>query len=187
MVKQLRQPSSLAVSDSVSLETSFMTHILKTTENYDHDVDTFSSSWQTIHHPKDPRLFQHMAKVISDSVSLETSFMTHIQGTTLSRSEEGLLYDYIEETFFRTSKSMVAYPWVNPGKRESQITLNKLKTEDQMLKVINEIEKEDAEEFIALSYEKDPEWLHQTNEIDILGELIAEVVLNDLVQEVIQF
>ncbi|GJV28085.1 zinc finger, CCHC-type containing protein [Tanacetum coccineum] len=183
MVKQLRQPSSLAVSDSVSLETSFMTHILKTTENYDHDLDTFSSSWQTIHHPKDPRLFQHMAKVISDSVSLETSFMTHIQGTILSRSEEGLLYDYIEETFFRTSKSMVAYPWVNPGKRESQITLNKIKTEDQMLKVINEIEKEDAEEFIALSYEKDPEWLHQTNEIDILGELIAEVALNDLVLE----
>ncbi|GKA22545.1 hypothetical protein Tco_0708507 [Tanacetum coccineum] len=129
----------LKVSDSVSLETSFMTHILKTSENYDCDLDTFSSSWQTIHHPKDPR------------------------------SEEGLLYDYIEETFFRTSKSMVAYPWVNPGKRESQITLNKIKTEDQMLKVINEIEKEDAEEFIALSYEKDPEWLHQTNEIDILG------------------
>ncbi|PWA72999.1 hypothetical protein CTI12_AA241910 [Artemisia annua] len=172
-VKQLRQQSSLAVPDSVSLETLFMTHILKTSEKYDNDLDTFSSSWQTIHHPKDPRLFHRMTKY-------------YFEGTMASRSEQSLLYDYIEETFFRTSKSMVAYPWVNPGKRESQMTLNKFKTEDQMLKVIDEIEKEDAEDFSAISYEKDPEWLHQTNEIDILGKIIAEALLNDLVLEVIQ-
>lgn len=80
---------------------------------------------------------------------------------------------------------MVTYSWVSPEKRESQLILTKFNLEDQIRKVVDEIEKEDDENFFAINYDKDPEWIQQTNEIDILGKVIAELVLHDLVLEVI--
>lgn len=159
---------------AISRESSLFSHILQASDTNDTQPAFFTAPWHAIHHPTDPTLFHRLEKY-------------YAEGATLPRSERRLLYDYIESTFIRTSKSMVAHPWVSPMKREGQLTLTKFGIEDQMRKVIEEIEKDDDEIFEAINYDKDPEWHRPTNEIDILGKIIADLILNDLVLEVIKF
>nr|XP_043611930.1 uncharacterized protein LOC122583610 [Erigeron canadensis] len=173
-VKKLRQGSSGATQESVNSGSSFTAQILQASGINSIDPDTFTPAYQSVHLPIDPRLFYRLKKY-------------YFEGVVLSRSEKCLVHDYFEQTFIRTSKSMVAQPWVNPAKRKGQLTLKKFKIEDQIRKLINEIDREDDEIFFAVNCDKDPEWDHPTNEMDILGKLIGELVLNDLVLEFIKF
>ncbi|KAJ9559026.1 hypothetical protein OSB04_013640 [Centaurea solstitialis] len=165
--------SSVAPKESITRESSLFSHILQASDTSVTEPAFFTSPWPAIHHPTDPTLFHRLENHYS-------------KGAPLPRPERLLLHDYIESTFIRTSKSMAAHSWVSPLKRERQLTLTKLGIEDQMRKVIEEIEKEDDEIFEAINYDKDPEWVQQTNEIDILGKVIADLIMNDLVLEVIK-
>ncbi|KAI3826220.1 hypothetical protein L1987_00265 [Smallanthus sonchifolius] len=167
-VKHIGQLSSAAIPESVGPESSYMAHILQTLENY----ATAWQSDQTTHHPIDRRLLYHLEKY-------------YFEGTVLLRNEKRLFYDYIEQMSARASKSTVAYPWVNPVKRESQLRLPKLNLNDQIRNVVDEIGKDEDEDFFEIYYDKDSEWVQPTNEIDILGKFIAELVLNDLLLEVV--
>ncbi|KAI3683765.1 hypothetical protein L1987_84280 [Smallanthus sonchifolius] len=167
-VKHSGQLSSVAIPEPVSPESSYTTHILQTLENY----ATAWKSDQTTHHPIDPRLLYHLEKY-------------YFEGTVLLRNEKRLFYDYVEQMYVRALKSTVAYPWVNPEKRESQLRLPKLNLKDQMCNVVDEIGKDEDEDFFEIYYDKDSEWVQPTYEIDILGKFIAELVLNDLLLEVV--
>ncbi|KAL4560579.1 hypothetical protein LXL04_032732 [Taraxacum kok-saghyz] len=159
-----QQPSITTPPTPNTRESSFFTHILQSSDIYETDPNI-------IHHPRDPRLFYHIEKC-------------YFEGAKLSKSEKHLLYDYIEQTFIKISKSMVANSLVNPGEEESQLMLSELSIEDQVVMVVEEIDKEDTEVFIVNKYEKDPKWL-QSNQINNLGNLLSELVLTDLVLEVI--
>ncbi|KAL8204890.1 hypothetical protein R6Q57_010513 [Mikania cordata] len=174
-VKHIGQRSSVAVPESVYLKSAYMAHVLQTIENDDANRYTSSSSsWksETTCHPIDPWLFYCLEKY-------------YFEGTLLLRNEKRLFYDYIEQMFIRTSMSTVACPWVNPAKRESQLRLSNINLEDQIRNVIDEIGKDEEEEFFAIYIDKDLEWVQPTNDIDILGKLIADLVLNDLLLEVV--
>ncbi|KAK9058768.1 hypothetical protein SSX86_023611 [Deinandra increscens subsp. villosa] len=173
-VKHIGQVSSLAIPESVSRESLDMAHILETLENYANDPNTFSPSWESenTHHPIDPKIYYCLEEF-------------YFEGTLLLRNEKRLFYDYVEQMFSRALKSTVAYPWVNPVKRESQRRFPKLNLADQIHNVVVEIEKDEDEEFFAIYIDKDSEWVQPTNGIDILGKLIADLVLHDLLLEVV--
>ncbi|KAL7616454.1 hypothetical protein Lser_V15G02133 [Lactuca serriola] len=147
-----------ASTEPVTWESSFSAHILQSSDIYETAPDT-------IHHPRDPRLFYRIEKCF-------------FKGSVLSKSEKHLLYDYIEHTFIKISKSMVA-------QGESQLMLSELSIEDQVVKVVEEIDIEEGENFVVNNYDKDPEWLEK-NQINNLGKLLSELVLTDLILEVIE-
>lgn len=68
---------------------------------------------------------------------------------------------------------------------ESQLMLSELSIEDQVVKVVEEIDIEEGENFVVNNYDKDPEWLEK-NQINNLGKLLSELVLTDLILEVIE-
>ncbi|CAI9268132.1 unnamed protein product [Lactuca saligna] len=147
-----------ASTEPVTWESSFSAHILQSS-------DINETAPDTIHHPRDPRLFYR----------IENCFF---EGAVLSKSEKHLLYDYIEHTFIKISKSMVA-------QGESQLMLSELSIEDQVVKVAEEIDIEEGENFVVNNYDKDPEWIEK-NQINNLGKLLSDLVLTDLILEVIE-
>lgn len=142
---------------------AYMEHILQTLENHDTD--------ETLHHHVDHILLNCLEYYYEDSALL--------------RFEKDVFYDYVEQMLIRASKSAAVYPWVNPVKRENQLGLLKPDLENQIRNVVYEIEKDYDEDFCEIYYDKDSEWVQPTNDIDSLGMLIAELVLNDLLQEVV--
>ena len=68
---------------------------------------------------------------------------------------------------------------------ESQLMLSELSIEDQVVKVVEEIDIEEGENFVVNNYDEDPEWLEK-NQINNLGKLLSELVLTDLILEVIE-
>ncbi|KAI3738395.1 hypothetical protein L2E82_28425 [Cichorium intybus] len=155
--KRIQHVQQSSVASTSTCESSLSSHILQVLDIYKTDPDT-------VHHPRDPSLFNRIEKY-------------YFEGAILSKSEKHLLYDYTEQTFIKISKSMAAGP-------DNEPILSNLSIEDQVVKVIEEIKKEDAEIFVLNNYDKDPEWL-QHNQINNLVKLLSELVLTDLVLEVI--
>ncbi|KAI3721511.1 hypothetical protein L2E82_32525 [Cichorium intybus] len=170
--EEVEQESSYTVSESENWESTYLTDFLQGSGFYDNDPYTFMTTWyNSVDSPPNPSLFDHLEKKYSE-------------GSTVSRSERRMFYDRISEVLFVISKTRVSCSWVSPRERGIQMTLTEIGFEDQVQKLLGKQEKEAMEDFEETSINKDLDWFHPVDEIDVVGKRIAEMLVNDLVLEI---
>lgn len=168
--EEIEQGSSFTVSESDNWESSYLTDLLQNSGFYDQNPLTFMTTWHSVDCPIDPWLFDHLEKKYS-------------QESNVSRSERRMFHDRINEALCVIFKTMVSCSWVNPGQRGIKTTLTEIGLEDQLQKTLAKQEKEANEENEEISIDMDSDWFQPLNEIDVVGNQIAEVLLNDLIME----
>ncbi|CAH1438358.1 unnamed protein product [Lactuca virosa] len=158
--EEVEQESSLTILESENWESMYFIDFLKGCGFYDHDTYTFMSTWYNINNSQDKD-----------------------NGWSVSRCERRLFYDRIREALFDISKSRVSCWWVGVAERGIQMKLTEIGFEDQVQKVLGKQEKEAMEDFEETCIDKDLDWFVAVNEIDVVGEKMVEMLVNDLVLE----
>ncbi|CAA2967550.1 Hypothetical predicted protein [Olea europaea subsp. europaea] len=153
-------------------EASYVLDVLINLGFEESDLDLFRTTWHSSECPLNPELFDNLEKKYS-----------HEQME--SRSERRLLFDGINSVFVDVYQQLVdPFPWVMPKLTGVDLKGPKQVIRDNLQKLLSGQDFEAEREIPESILDRDMQWFEFKGEIDVIGNEIEKLLIDDMITEV---
>ncbi|XP_022872748.1 uncharacterized protein LOC111391729 isoform X2 [Olea europaea var. sylvestris] len=153
-------------------EASYVLDVLINLGFEESDLDLFRTTWHSSECPLNPELFDNLEKKYS-----------HEQME--SRSERRLLFDGINSVFVDVYQQLVdPFPWVMPKLTGVDLKGPKQMIRDNLQKLLSGQDFEAEREIPESILDRDMQWFEFKGEIDVIGNEIEKLLIDDMITEV---